>query len=144
MKNKITNYQVSKNLTNEVKKLDKKISSYSESFFAMLEKLIKRADLEVPEYGDFAPVYENFANINPDLNIGKYQLKVFKMPKASEEDETKRFIMAEVFAPAGDYKADLLIGSGTKDEIMKQLQNPEFVDTLNNAYIELVEFMHNR
>ena len=109
----------------------------------MLNKLISRAEREVAEYGSFAPVFEEFKNTNPKLNIDRYQLKILKMPKEDVADETKRFIEATVFAPAGDYKANLLIGSGTKEEILKQLKSEEFVDKLNNAYIKLVDVIQN-
>ena len=109
----------------------------------MLEALINRAEREVPEYGDFAPVYESFKNTNPKLDIDRYQLKVFKMPKAQVPDETKRYLEAEVFTKAGTYKANILLGFGNKDEIMKQLKSKDFVDNLNNAYAQLVDLIQN-
>jgi hypothetical protein len=69
-----------------------------------INNLAQRAEREVVEYGDFAPVYESFKNTNPDLNIDKYQLKIFKMPRESVQDETKRYIMAEVYLPSRDNK----------------------------------------
>lgn len=141
---KVINAQIqNKNVANGVKNLNKKANTYTDSFYNMLEKLIARAEREVPEYGEFAPVYENFKNTNQDLKIDRYQLKIFKMPKSDVEDETKRFIMAEVYAPACDYKADILIGSGSKEEILNQLKSPDFVGKLNNAYIQLADFIQN-
>lgn len=144
MNNKVLNTQIqNKNIPNGVKKMNNKINTYSQSFYEMLNKIVKRAELEVTEYGDFAPIYEYFKNTNPDLNIDKYQLKIFKMPKINVEDETKRFIMAEVYLPSRDYKADIILGSGNKEEILKQLKSPDFVDKLNNAYIQLVDILQN-
>ena len=141
---KIINAQVqNKNFVNGVKKMTEKTNSYTDSFYKMLKDLIKRAEREVPEYGDFAPVYENFKNLNPNLDVDRYQLRIFKMPKSQVPDETKRYLEAEVFTKSGAYKADMLLGSGNKDEIMKQLKSEDFVDKLNEAYIQLVDLIQN-
>ena len=144
MKNKIINAQVqNKNFVNGVKKMSEKANNYTDSFYKMLKDLTERAEREVPEYGDFAPVYENFKNLNPKLDVDRYQLRIFKMPKAQVADETKRYLEAEVFTKAGTYKANILLGSGNKEEILKQLKSDDFVDKLNEAYIQLVDLIQN-
>lgn len=144
MKQKIINAQVqNQNFVNGVKKMTEKTSSYTDSFYKMLQKLIERAEREVPEYGDFAPVYENFKNTNPNLNVDRYQLRIFKKPKSEVADETKRYIEAEVYTKAGTYKATVLLGTGKKEDIIKQLRSEGFVDELNNSYIQLVDMIQN-
>ena len=144
MKNKIINAQIqNQNFVNGVKKMTEKTSNYTDSFYKMLNNLINRAEREVPEYGDFAPVYENFKNTNPELDIDRYQLKIYKAPKAYEPDETKRYLEAEVYNKAGTYKANIMLGSGKKDEIMKQIKSEDFVDKLNDTYIKLADLIEN-
>ena len=144
MKQKIINAQVqNQNFVNGVKKMTEKTSSYTDSFYKMLQKLIERAEREVPEYGDFAPVYENFKNTNPNLDVDRYQLRIFKKPKSEVADETKRYIEAEVYTKAGTYKANVLLGAGKKEDIIKQLRSEGFVDELNNSYIQLVDMIQN-
>ena len=137
--NKIPSFQS----VNGVNNMNKNEKTYEENFYEMLDKVTKRAELEVPEYGSFAPVYEYFKNNNPELPIDRYQLKVLKMPKDVVEDEKQRYIEAAVFTPASDYKANILVGSGYKDDIIKQLKSDEFPEKLNDAYIKLVDLIKN-
>lgn len=144
MNNKIPKNQIpSFQSVNGVKNMDENEKTYEQKFYEMLDKVTERAEREVPEYGSFAPVYESFKNTNKELPIDRYQLKVLKMPKDVVDNEKKRYIEAAVFAPAGDYKANLLVGSGDKNEIMEQLKSDEFPKKLNDAYIKLVDFIQN-
>lgn len=144
MKNKILNAQIQNpNFVTGAKKMTEKLNNYTDSFYKMLKDITERAEREVPEYGDFAPVYENFKNINPKLDVDRYQLKIYKMPKAQVSDETERFLEAEVYTKAGTYRASLLLGSGKKEDILKQLKSEEFTEKLNNAYIKLVDLIQN-
>ena len=144
MKHKIITTQIQNtNLTSGVKKMAEKANTYTDSFYKMLKDLIARAEREVPEYGDFTPVFENFKNTNPNLDVDRYQLKIFKMPKAQVADETRRFLEAEVYTKAGIYKANMLLGEGSKKDIMKQIKSEDFVEKLNNAYIQLVDLIQN-
>lgn len=127
---------------NGVNKMDSE-KTYEDNVYEMIDKVIARAEREVPDYGDFAPVYEEFANKNNDLSIGRYQLKVLKMPKTDVPDEKKRFIQAAVYSKAGDYKADVLLASGHKSKIMNILKSDDFPVKLNDAFVNLVDFMEN-
>ena len=57
--------------------------NFKEQVEQMLEKLIVRAEREVPEYGDFAPVTELFQNLDPGSQdiVGKFGLTILKLPK---------------------------------------------------------------
>lgn len=145
MKNKIINNQIqNKKIVNGAKKMTEKTNNYTDSFYKMLNDIINRAEREVPDYGDFAPVYENFKNTNPKLDIDKYQIRIFKAPKQYVSDETIRYIEAEVYTKVGDYKATLLLGTGKKEEILNQLKSKDFVEKLNNAYIQLTDLIQNQ
>ena len=144
MTHKIINTQIqSKNIINGAKKMTEKSTTYTDSFYNMLKELITRAEREVPEYGDFAPVYESFKNNNSKLDVDRYQLRIFKMPKDLVPDETKRYLEAEVFTKAGTYSATMILGSGSKEDILKQLKTEEFTDKLNNTYAKLVDMIQN-
>ena len=138
--NKIPDFQSLKG----VKKMSNAKFNYEQEIKTLVDKVANRAEREVPEYGYFAPVYEEFANKNPQQNIDKFRLKVFKMPKQDVPDETKRYIEAAVYVPGSDYKADMLIGAGNKAEILKLLKSDEFPTRLNNAYSKLVDFIQNQ
>ncbi|MCM1265718.1 MAG: hypothetical protein NC200_05920 [Candidatus Gastranaerophilales bacterium] len=99
----------------------------------------------VPEYGEFSPVNEFMPNYDESTSgvVGKYGLKVYKMPKDVVKDPKQRYIEAAAYMPAGDYKADMIVGSGYKDEILKQLRDPEFPEKLNKAYGELLDTLEN-
>ena len=140
MNNKIHQNQIpSFKSINGVKDVNNQEYNYEDEINKLIEKVANRAEREVPEYGYFAPVYEEFKNKDSQLDIEKYRLKVLKMPKADVPDETKRYIEAAVFVPGSDYKADMLIGSGKKAEIIELLRSEKFPERLKSVYQRLVD-----
>lgn len=117
--------------------------TYNDYFYEMLDKVIKRAEMEVPPYGDFVPVYEEFPNQDPNLSIDRFKLEVIKLPKHIEPDPKQRFIQAVVYPLAGDYKAETYLAKGEKDEIMKELSSKDFPVKLNNAFARLTDIIEN-
>ena len=111
----------------------------------IIELLVQQVVDHVPEYGDFAPVMEFF--VNPDSRtqefVGKYGLKVFKMPKDIVPDPRTRYIEAAAYIPSGIYKSDCTVASGTKDEIIAIMQTPEFAEKLCETYLELGELFEH-
>jgi hypothetical protein len=69
----------------------------------IIELMIQQIVDHVPEYGDFAPVLEFF--VNPDSRtqefVGKYGLKVYKMPKDIVADPKMRYVEAAAYIPSG-------------------------------------------
>lgn len=128
-----------------VKKMEKEPENFQEQIGNMLEKLSKNAENYVPEYGDFKPVMEFIPNLdkNTSSTVGKYGLKIYKMPKHIEPDEKLRYVEAAAYMPAGDYKADAIVGSGNKAEILKLLKSEEFAKNLNYTYSELLDTVKN-
>ena len=148
MNNEIKNYNL--NRTFGANKVDnKQLNSNQEKTMEELivETLKKLSDQEqyIPEYGDFAPVMEFFDN--PDKNtqkfVGKYGLKIYKMPKDVVPDPKKRYIEAAAYVPSGTYKSDMTVGSGNKEEVLKILKDPEFVKKLKTVYEELGEIFEH-
>ncbi len=122
-------------------KMDKEPASFQEQIDGMVKTLSNRAEREVPEYGEFSPVMEFIPNLDKETSstVGKYGLKIFKMPKSVVEDEKQRYLEAAAYMPAGDYKADMVVGSGNKQEILDMLKSKDFAENLNYAYAELLD-----
>ena len=97
------------------------------TFDQYLEEQIKRLkvsiDREVPESGPFKDVFDLFTN--PDEGsrdaVSSYGIRIYKM-----RDD----IVAE---------ASVVVGSGTNQELRTLINEPAFIDTLNNAYAQLLE-----
>lgn len=141
MSNKINKAQFNKlQSLNGAKKM---VNNSEITLDKMLDKLLSRIEREVPEYGNFAPVYEFIKNNDSKHLIDRFQLNVFKMPKHIVEDEKRRYIEAAVYSKAGDYKATLLLGSGNKEEIIKQLKSDEFLKKLDKTYLQLTDMILN-
>ncbi len=45
------------------------------------------------------------------------------MPSAIEPDPKKRYLEAAAYTPCGNYKADVIVGSGHKEEILAFLKS---------------------
>ena len=105
----------------------------------IIEVMIPQIEEHVPDYGDFAPILEFFDN--PDRLtaefVGKYGLKVYKMPKDIVPDPRKRYVQAAAYVPSGRYKSDCTVISGTKDEIIARMQTEEFARKLEETYENL-------
>ena len=125
------------------KKVEEKEMTFQDQVDEMVGKVADRVERYMPDYGEFSPIMEFTPNRDKTLNIGKYGLKVYKMPKDVVEDPKQRFIEATVYMPAGDYKADMVIGAGNKKEILEILKNPEFPEKINSAFGELVYTLEN-
>lgn len=105
-------------------------------------RVIEQTEKHVPEYGDFMPVRELMDN--PDRKytnhlVGKYGLQIFKMPKDIEPDPTKRYIKASAFDPTGKWESKMVVGSGTKEEILAIMRDEGFVEKLSYTYGDLTD-----
>ena len=112
---------------------------------ALIEKILPRIEQEVPDYGAFNPVLELFDNLDEDMQhvVGKYGLKVYKMPPDIVADPAKRYVEAVAYEPGGNYKATLVVGSGNKADIIALLKSEGFPERLNCAYGELLEMLED-
>lgn len=98
----------------------------------LIAALLLQTKEHVPDYGDFSPVMEFMDNPDPRTQefVGKYGLRVYKMPKDVVPDPRKRYVEAAAYVPSGMYKCDRTVASGTKDEIIHTMQTEEFVKKL--------------
>ena len=142
----INNMNINKTNFYGVNKMQDEDISFQEQVDDLVERVTEKVEDNriVPEYGDFSPVLEFIPNLDEEnKTVGKYGLKIYKMPKDVVPDPKKRYIEASAYVPEGDYKATLVVGSGDKDEIIKQLKAPEFPEKLNRAYGELLEMLED-
>ena len=111
----------------------------------IIEIMLQQVKDHVPDYGDFAPVMEFFDNPDPLTRefVGRYGLKVYKMPKDVVPDPRMRYIEAAAYIPSGRYKADCNVASGTKEEIIATMQTEEFAEKLCETYRELEELFEH-
>ena len=115
--------------------------NFKEQVEVMLEKVVIRAEKEVPEFGDFAPVTEFFPNLDTKSTdiVGMYGLRIFKFPKDIEPDPKRRYVEAYAYDPTGSYKAKMIVASGYKDKILTELQDVKFLLELGYTYGDLAD-----
>lgn len=116
---------------------------YIDDIDTLVERVLSRVEHEMPQSGYFAPVYENFYNNDEATKhiAGMFRLKVYKMPADIVPDPEKRYIEASVFDSGGCYKAEMLVGSGKKEEIMAIMKAEKFRMKLYDTYIKLLDML---
>lgn len=107
----------------------------------LVSKLHARAEREVPEYGDFAVVYEEFKNPDKDLSASNFMLKIYK-PK-NTDDEKLRYVEAAAYALPAPYKAEMPVLQGRKEDILKLLQDEEFAEHLQKTFVKLSQSLES-
>ena len=107
----------------------------------LIEVMIRQTKEHVPDDGDFAPILELFPN--PDNRtlefVGKYGLKIYKMPKDVVADSRHRYVEAVAYIPSGQYKSDCVVALGTKNEVLAIMQSDAFVEKLCQKFVDLAE-----
>ena len=123
--------------------MNREITCFEDQVDELLERVLARIEREVPEEGDFNPVLELFNNLDEESQyyVGKYGMKVYSMGKSVDADQRKRYVEAAAYIPSGDYKADIVVCSGSKEDIVKKLQDPDFNRFLCRTYGELLEMI---
>lgn len=118
---------------------------YIDAIDKLVEKVLSRIEQEIPLSGYFAPVYENFRNNDEATKhiAGLFRLSVYKMPAETVPDPEKRYIEASVFDSGGCYKAEMLIGSGNKEEIISIMKTEKFRLKLYDTYIRLLAMLRD-
>ena len=115
-----TNFNSLKTKTGEVKKMEEHIKN-------MVENLLKRAEREVPEYGDFKVVFEEFKNPDKTLCVSDFLLKIVKAPKNLAGHEKLRNLELVAYKLPSPYMAECLLATGSKEDILKQLQSNDLL-----------------
>ncbi|MBQ7126146.1 hypothetical protein IJO12_03585 [bacterium] len=127
---KNTNFGIVKPKQTEVPLMKDKVKN-------MVKKITLRAEREVPEYGDFAPVYEEFKNTDTSLKATDFMLKIVKPPSNIKGHEKLRYIELSAYQLPMPYKMSRLIAKGTKEEILQQLKEEDFFETITKNFSEM-------
>ncbi|MBP3820823.1 hypothetical protein J6G99_04165 [bacterium] len=98
------------------------VKNMEEFLKKIIENILIRAEREVPEYGNFKLVTEKFKNFDKNLDVDEFWLEIGQPPKGTENYETKRFLKFVASKPNSDTSAEILIGSGSKKEILETLK----------------------
>lgn len=111
----------------------------------IIEVMVQQIMDHVPESGDFAPILEFFVNPDPRTRdfVGKYGLKVYKMPKDIVADPRIRYVEAAAYIPSGIYKSDCTVAWGTKEEIIAAMQEDDFAEKLHETFLKLEELFEH-
>ena len=107
----------------------------------LITRVLNRIDEGLPLYGDFIPIIEFFENMDEESQdiVGKYGLKLYKMPQSIDQDPKKRYLEAAAYTPNGSYKADMIVGVGYNNDIVRLLNSEDFPTKLNKIYGELLD-----
>lgn len=131
--NEINPAKLNKTNFKGIKKMDKEVKTLEACIKKFTRTLSKRAEREVPEYGDFAPVYEQFPNPDKSLSATDFMLKISKPLKNIAGHEKIRNLEVIAYRLPLPYKAERIIATGSKKDIMKQLQSDEIYGKIKNA-----------
>ncbi len=104
--------------TRGLKMNSKKTVSALETVQAAVKKLYERAQREVPENLDFAPVKEVIID-----NMKEYHIKVIADPV---DIRNSRRIILSAGIPDTQYSASLSLSKGTKADVLKELSDESF------------------
>lgn len=119
-----------------------KEKTYQDWFFETLYSLIDRIEREMPEYGDFAPIYEQFPNCFPNMPIDRFRIEAMKMPKCTVEDPKQRYVKVTAYDNSNS-KIYTLIAGGYKADILKRLREEDFIYELDRTYKRLAWELSN-
>ena len=122
----------------------KAIITFQDQVDDVVERVLRRVKNEMPGYGRFPTIMEHFPNRSDDIKwVSKYGLHVKTLPADVQPDPMMRYIIAVAYEPSGNYKADMAVAHGHKEEIIRILEDPEFAKRLNGTYGELVEILED-
>lgn len=131
-------------MMNEKKEYEE-CQSFQECVDELVRRTMKRIEEDMPDEGAFSDIFELFCNPDDGTSdvVGKYGLHVFKMQSDIVPDPTKRYVQACAYIPSAAYKATLIVGSGTKAEILELMKEPSFADKLSCTFDELTDMLRD-
>ena len=117
--------------TKGIKMDSKKVVSALDNVQNAVKNLFKRAEREVPENLDFAPVKEVILNNNKE-----FHLKIIADPV---DIRNSRRVILSAGIPETQYSASLSLTKGTKAEVLKTLSEDDFSKQVLKYMKELEE-----
>lgn len=98
---------------------------------------LKNRDREVPEYGDFRVVSEVIENPDSKLPATNFVLQISKPSKNVAGHEKLRDLKAAAYNHPTPYKAEILLATGEKSDILKALTDKELQESLPKIFKKL-------
>ena len=141
--NKINKQNINNSNFESIKPKSKEVKTMKKSIEKVINTIRLRAEREVPEFGDFAPVFEEFKNMDKALEATDFMLKIVKPPKTIEGHEKLRYIELTAYKLPTPYKVTKLVGRGSKEDILKQLDEPEFFNKVEESFKSMSENLKN-
>lgn len=97
----------------------------------LIADLRRRVVSEVPEFGEFEIVHEEFKNLDTSIEVTDIMLKVTKPPIGLEGNERERYLELVLYnLPTNPYKNESVVGFGLKKDILAKLDQEELVNTI--------------
>lgn len=122
-----------------IRKMHEEEPTFEEKIEKTVKNLLARAEREVPEYGDFKSVYEQFPNTDKSIPATHFMLKINKpVIKGSEK---MRSLVAVAYDIPHPYKTERTIAYGTKKEVLDALKSENLTNDLKEFYIELANYL---
>ncbi len=130
---------INKILSKGISKMHEEELTLEEKIQKTVKNLLARAEREVPEYGDFKSVYEEFPNTDKSITATDFMLKINKpLTKGSEK---MRNLIAVAYDIPHPYKTEQTLTHGTKQEILDALRSNDLPKKLEKIYKELAEHL---
>ena len=108
----------------------------------IIADLRKRVEKEVPEFGEFKIVYEEFANPDKNLDVTDIMLKVTKPPIYLEGNESERYLELVIYNTS-PYKNESVVGFGSKKDILERLDQENLVETIMERIPEMARNLND-
>lgn len=122
-----------------IKKMPKVETTFEDKIQKMIKDLYTRAEREVPEYGDFKMVYEEFPNPEKSLCATDFMLKIYK--PITKDSEKMRNLEAVAYNFPHPYKAERTLVHGTKKEVLDALKSKDLPEKLMEIFKNLAEHL---
>ena len=106
----------------------------------MVDDLLKRAEREVAEYGEFGKngmIFEQFHNPDKGLIATDFMIKISKPSNAVEGHEKKRYLELVAYNLPSPYIAEKVIGHGSKEDILNALREEGLCEKIKQEFVEL-------
>ena len=107
-----------------------------------IEKLTKRVEYEVPEYGRlFAPIHEEFTN--PDAQAIAHDIRFTVKPSTNISKEKIRILKMEILSREGNSIAPIF-EVGTKEEILNLLKDENLIERIKTEISNADASIHKK
>ena len=118
-----------------VKAKSNEVMNMRQNITSMVRGLLEKAkdSRALPNYGDFSPLYTEFKNPDSNLCATDFMLKIVKPHSSIEGHEKLRNLEIVAYKLPSTYIAERLLASGTTEEILEALKDPNLLNKIESA-----------